>query len=130
MKAYILLGTEKYKEALKCYWISYSLSNEISDLNKITTCYIFSDKFKEAMCIIEEIEKISPNNSLLYYLKGIILENCEELCPNVKSRDMFLKSLELDERNTLTLFELAKIEMSENRYPTALEQYYINNNLV
>lgn len=34
---------------------------------------------------------------------------------------MFLKSLELDGSNTLTLFELAKIEMSENRYPTALE---------
>lgn len=134
IKASILNNLKKSNDAITCYWISYSLTNDIFDLERIVNCYIQLKQYDEAKAITDEIEKIiqssplltlqqDPDNycySHLLYLKGkIMINNCEE------AKQMFEKCLEMDNENILAMIELAKIYMKCGNYTEALKLFKI-----
>lgn len=125
IKASILNNMKRFNDSITCYWISYSLTNDLYDLDRIINCYILLKQYDEATCITDEIERIMPQNSdycnsHLLYLKGKIMINNPEIFYE-DAKMMFEKCLEVDNENILAMVELAKIYMTCNDYSKALK---------
>ncbi|MBK8040313.1 MAG: tetratricopeptide repeat protein [Verrucomicrobiaceae bacterium] len=76
------------------------------------------NRFTDAIAKLDEAEKISPKNGLIFTMRGDI-----HLAPRRRDFDLakeqFLKAKELDPNNAGPAFNLAELEFARHDFPTA-----------
>ena len=76
------------------------------------------NRFTDAIAKLDEAEKISPKNGLIFTMRGDI-----HLAPRRRDFDLakeqFLKAKELDPQNAGPAFNLAELEFARHDFPTA-----------
>jgi Flp pilus assembly protein TadD len=76
------------------------------------------NRFTDAVAKLDEAEKISPKNGLIFTMRGDVF-----LAPRRRDFDLakeqFLKAKELDPQNAGPAFNLAELEFARHDFPTA-----------
>jgi Flp pilus assembly protein TadD len=76
------------------------------------------NRFTDAVARLDEAEKISPKNGLIFTMRGDVF-----LAPRRRDFDLakeqFLKAKELDPQNAGPAFNLAELEFARHDFPTA-----------